>query len=250
MLRSEGIPARFVTGYAQGDWDDATRSYRVRANHAHTWVEVYFPDYGWIQFEPTTAIPVVDRPLLPPDGLPDGEDAFSTPSLNQPQDVDRGLPDDLLMDDFFPPEDATASFFDLDEETTAVSVWQIIGALLVVGVATGLVLTANSYNSRIESDVSLSYDRLSRWGRWLNLWFQPTQTPHERAEVMSQKIPEGEQSIWQLTQQYVLKQFSRDHRPDEAFEPKQAWRQLRPLLLRRSLATQWQKWWQHLRSLK
>jgi transglutaminase-like putative cysteine protease len=251
LLRAEGIPARFVTGYAQGEWDDATRSYRVRTNHAHAWAEVYFPDYGWIQFEPTTAIPVIERPPLPPGGVPDGDDAFSTPSISQPPDIDRGMPDDLFMDDFFPPEDATASFFDLvEEEATAVSLWQIIGALLVVGVAVGLVVGANSYNNRIESDVSLSYDRLSRWGRWLNLWFQPTQTPHERAEAMVQKIPEGEQSIWQLTQQYVLKQFSRAHQPEDTFDPKQAWRRLRPLLLRRSLTTQWQRWWRRLRSLK
>ena len=38
------------------------KSYRVNASNAHTWVEAYFPDYGWIQFEPTASIPVVGRP--------------------------------------------------------------------------------------------------------------------------------------------------------------------------------------------
>jgi transglutaminase-like putative cysteine protease len=246
MLRSQGIPARFVTGYAQGEWDEATRSYRVRANHAHTWVEVYFPTYGWIQFEPTTAIPVVSRPELPPGGLPEDGDEFSTPSIS-PQG-DRGLEDTILMDDFFPEEGATASSFDLEgEETRVVSLWQILGALLIVGTAVGLVVTANNYNVRIESDVSLSYDRLSRWGNWLGLPFGSTQTPHERAEVMVQKVPEGEWSIWKLTQQYVLKMFSRSHTGDETFDSRKEWQKLRPLLLRSTMKTQWQQWWQRWR---
>src|SRR5690606_21022417 len=62
MLRTQGIPARIVNGYAQGEFVEDANAYRVRANNAHTWVEVYFPEYGWIQFEPTAAIPVVDRP--------------------------------------------------------------------------------------------------------------------------------------------------------------------------------------------
>ncbi|PJF44763.1 MAG: hypothetical protein CUN55_02290 [Phototrophicales bacterium] len=53
MLRSEGIPARMGAGFAQGSYDPATRTYRVKENDAHTWVEVYFPSYGWVPFEPT-----------------------------------------------------------------------------------------------------------------------------------------------------------------------------------------------------
>ena len=59
MLRSQGIPARIVNGYAQGEFREDSTSYRVKASDAHTWVEVFFPEYGWIQFEPTATIPVV-----------------------------------------------------------------------------------------------------------------------------------------------------------------------------------------------
>ncbi len=52
MLRTQGIPARFVTGYSQGQQvDDDT--WVVRGQNAHAWVEVYFPGHGWIAFEPT-----------------------------------------------------------------------------------------------------------------------------------------------------------------------------------------------------
>ena len=53
MLRSQGVPSRVVSGYAQGEYDDASQSYRVRASNAHTWVEVYFPNYGWIPIDPS-----------------------------------------------------------------------------------------------------------------------------------------------------------------------------------------------------
>ncbi len=52
MLREEGIPARMVTGYTPGQQvDDDT--YVVRGVDAHAWVEVYFPDHGWVRFDPT-----------------------------------------------------------------------------------------------------------------------------------------------------------------------------------------------------
>lgn len=53
MLRSLGIPARFVVGFGSGDYNRFTGYYEVRANDAHAWVEVYFPDYGWVPFDPT-----------------------------------------------------------------------------------------------------------------------------------------------------------------------------------------------------
>jgi transglutaminase-like putative cysteine protease len=51
MLRSEGIPSRMAAGFAQGELTDGR--YLVRENDAHTWVEAYFPGYGWVEFEPT-----------------------------------------------------------------------------------------------------------------------------------------------------------------------------------------------------
>jgi transglutaminase-like putative cysteine protease len=53
MARSQGIPARVVTGYAPGEYNPFTGYYDVRASDAHAWVEVYFPGYGWSTFDPT-----------------------------------------------------------------------------------------------------------------------------------------------------------------------------------------------------
>ena len=56
MLRSQGVPARFATGYTPGEAvGDNERV--VRGLNSHAWVEVYFPDVGWIRFDPTPAGP-------------------------------------------------------------------------------------------------------------------------------------------------------------------------------------------------
>ncbi len=53
MLRSLGIPARYVGGFLPGEYNDVGGDYIVRESDAHTWVEVFFPGYGWITFDPT-----------------------------------------------------------------------------------------------------------------------------------------------------------------------------------------------------
>ncbi len=52
MLRALGIPARNVTGYFGGKRTDAGY-YAVRAGDAHSWVEAYFPEVGFVAFDPT-----------------------------------------------------------------------------------------------------------------------------------------------------------------------------------------------------
>ncbi len=53
MARSLGIPARLATGYGSGSYSPVTGYYEVRFSDAHSWAEIYFPDYGWVPFDPT-----------------------------------------------------------------------------------------------------------------------------------------------------------------------------------------------------
>jgi protein-glutamine gamma-glutamyltransferase len=53
MLRTLRIPARVVNGFRSDEFNDVTGNYVVRAKNAHSWVEAYFPDYGWVTFDPT-----------------------------------------------------------------------------------------------------------------------------------------------------------------------------------------------------
>jgi transglutaminase-like putative cysteine protease len=53
MLRTLGIPSRVVIGFRTGEFNDLTSQYVVRASNAHSWVEAYFPNHGWVAFDPT-----------------------------------------------------------------------------------------------------------------------------------------------------------------------------------------------------
>lgn len=54
MLRSQGIPARYAVGFAGGEQVNENQ-YLVTSDRGHAWVEVYFPDVGWVTFEPTAS---------------------------------------------------------------------------------------------------------------------------------------------------------------------------------------------------
>ena len=56
LLRMGGIPARVATGFSPGTLDEDRGEYVVRDLDAHSWVEAYFPGYGWIPFDPTPAV--------------------------------------------------------------------------------------------------------------------------------------------------------------------------------------------------
>ncbi|MFQ5777367.1 MAG: DUF3488 and DUF4129 domain-containing transglutaminase family protein [Terriglobia bacterium] len=62
MLRSLGIPARPVNGFLTGEYNEVGGNYIVRASDAHTWVEVYFPGVGWVEFDPTPPDPNAPTP--------------------------------------------------------------------------------------------------------------------------------------------------------------------------------------------
>ena len=53
MLRTLRIPSRVVNGFRSDEFNDLTGNYVVRAKDAHSWVEAYFPGYGWVTFDPT-----------------------------------------------------------------------------------------------------------------------------------------------------------------------------------------------------
>jgi transglutaminase-like putative cysteine protease len=71
LLRMGGIPARVATGFSTGSFDEKQKEYVVRDLDAHSWVEVWFPSYGWVTRDPTPA---------------------AAPARSQPGDDDSELP--------------------------------------------------------------------------------------------------------------------------------------------------------------
>ncbi len=72
LLRSVGIPARVAAGFFVDPANGNLDYYPIRSNTAHAWVEVYFPGFGWIAFDPTTN-QLADGQEIPPGGSADPE---------------------------------------------------------------------------------------------------------------------------------------------------------------------------------
>lgn len=88
MLRSLGVPARMVVGFAQGTWEPDRESYVVLSKDSHAWPEIYFPGLGWVPFEPTVSQPQTVYPA-------------GTPLDEQPPGVMQSLPsaiEDSMLD--------------------------------------------------------------------------------------------------------------------------------------------------------
>ena len=68
LLRAVGIPARVVVGYQGGKWNEQGNYLAVHQYDAHAWVEVWQPERGWVEYDPTTAVA--------PSRVTEGLDAF------------------------------------------------------------------------------------------------------------------------------------------------------------------------------
>lgn len=97
MLRTQDIPARFAVGYTPGQQVE-NGEWVVRGYNSHAWVEVYFPDHGWVKFDPT---PSDDRVAEERQRLADARsngtnDIDTNDSLDS--NFDQGTPDPSTPD--------------------------------------------------------------------------------------------------------------------------------------------------------
>lgn len=152
MARAAGIPARLVTGYIGGFYDQELDAYLVTADLAHSWVEVYFPEYGWIIFEPTGGRPAIDRP------------AESAPKFTS---------------------DYPASYDPLAPEKERTSInWRKFSllsvlALLCLGVVGFFLDNLVLANLPVQKQLPVIYKRIYRIGRWMGLHPLPGDTAYD-----------------------------------------------------------------------
>ena len=65
LLRAVGVPARFIAGWGPGEYYPEAEQFLIRDADRHGWTQVYFPEYGWIDYEVTPGQASPDRGQLP-----------------------------------------------------------------------------------------------------------------------------------------------------------------------------------------
>ncbi|GMA37150.1 transglutaminase-like domain-containing protein [Demequina litorisediminis] len=95
MSRTLGIPARLAVGFLPGNAGDGD-TYIVQGGDAHAWPELWFPEVGWVRFEPTPSVQTGSAPRYAGNGtnvtpaIPESQAQFPTAAPQQPERPDTG----------------------------------------------------------------------------------------------------------------------------------------------------------------
>jgi hypothetical protein len=232
MARSLGIPARVSAGYNQGEFVPEINAYRIREFNGHSWPEVFFTDYGWVEFEPTASEVEIVRTHRPDENELDLAQSQDSDPLEELEDEERfGEEPELGEDQGQAGQDSAGT-------AVAPGWWiGIVGMVLLVAVAAFVLLRPSARRrGRVQMDPEFTarlYGRLLRWAHRLRLPLLPSQTPHEHAAVISGAVPDGQSAILSITDLYVREQYSsRLPQEWEAQEAVTAWDGLQPRLRR------------------
>lgn len=171
------IPTRLVQGFLPGTVAGTTET--IRNRDAHAWVEVYFPGYGWIPFDPTGG--GVGRPAAIPEGPPV---ASSSPAPRASRDDEplpsRGLP--RASGSSGTPGGANQG---RPGDRTLLIILTVLLALMVAGVALAVWLRG----PRGEISPDRAWLTLSRGAARLGFAPRPTQTIYEYAATLGDLVP-------------------------------------------------------------
>jgi transglutaminase-like putative cysteine protease len=226
LARSVGIPARMAAGYSRGEYVREAAALRQHESDAHTWPEVYFPRYGWIEFEPTAADARIARPVSSEAPTPEA----SAVSAETGSDTDLLPPDDpRARDQGAGGTGATGSI-----AGAALSRWAL--PVLAVLAACGLALLTGAVWWRRPlqglSAAEGTFARLARVAGWLGLAPRVVDTPHEYASRLGAAIPEGRADIAAVVDSYVRERFGRQSSEGQSEMLRRVWRRLRGVLAR------------------
>jgi transglutaminase-like putative cysteine protease len=247
LLRSAGVPARLAVGYAQGK-PLAGGKFEVLGTDAHAWPEVFFPGYGWAEFEPTTSQLPLTRPeasptageQLPPEaitGIERGPGRF--PGRDEgglPGDQGAQLPAALVLRRPVP----LAALILVGLTAAMALAWRRAGPggrqAAAGAVALGLTrlgVSPPAFLRRMQtqplSPVGSIYGQWSRWLARVGLQPSDRQTPYERAAAFARLQPLGAQAAWTIAGAYARERYGAE---EVDLEPvRDAWRGLWPRML-------------------
>lgn len=216
LLRADSIPARVVTGYLPGARQPDGR-FLSRESQAHSWVEVYFPQYGWITFDPTP------RPDVAPIVRSSG--GVPQPPAPAPAPAPTAAPQPPAPSNAAPPTPTVTPSIGRDRGFHLSPYFFLIPFTLLV--LAGLAAWYWFLPFRGLAPAAQWYARLQRSARWLGVPNTRAATPYETAEAVGDRLPEGKSAAATIAQRYAEAQYAgRPLAPPEIAGMRGAWKDL------------------------
>lgn len=220
LARSLGLPARMATGFLAQPVDDNDLQ-TIRQIHAHSWAEIYFEPYGWIEFEPTAAFVTPHNPS--PDFMGTADQSLTSESPYETPPIPERAPQ---------------------------KTWPWLQIIIVLGLAAGLFFVwRRQHGKRTDlDDVQWVYGRFQNNAVHLGQIPQAGQTPHEfnqqflayldklaQRPHLKSTVQSMTKPVNKLTAKFITRQYSPD-KTAKGEEAKTIWQRLRrPLHLLRLL---------------
>ena len=228
LLREVGVPARVVEGFTAGELDPSNR-YAVKELNAHAWVEVYFPQYGWIEFEPTPSELPFDRQEAPatgtatnPDGTPIGPGDKDRTGING-RDVE---PDPGVVGTDDTPPNVSGS---VSQPVDPRPAFALLSVLLL-----GLLVALARFELRFRGlpAIDSAWGKTRLLGAYAGHAARPSQTPYEYADAMGREIPDVQEPLRTIAHARVQDRYAPGGATDaERDAAALAWRRIARILI-------------------
>jgi hypothetical protein len=229
LMRMLGYPARYVEGYLAGHLDQATRQEQLTGQQRHAWVEVYFPSYGWIPFDPTGS---VGQPTQLPAGQPVA--ASPTPSASSSFAAGSGaLPRRTIPEQ---PDQPTSN------GQSGGSGFLLPAVVTGGGGAALLVVFLLFRPRRPPRNVDSVYQSVVNLASRVGYRPSPTQTVYEYTGMLAEVVPKAREPLTEVATAQVEAVYGlRSPSPERLLRLAQARQAVRGALLRLAFRLPWRR---------
>lgn len=178
LMRAANVPTRIAAGYGPGEKSENSNNRLIKDSDSHTWVQIYFPEYGWMDFEPTPAWAISSRKS----NIGDLQSNNRNDPANDPDEDEFNdhidLSDDYLEDSLIAPR--VNSIFDVTSyiKPTAIFLTTSISLFMLFQIVWNFGLQGISLENKI-------YMKMRRLGSMAGVRPAPHQTPLEYAAAIS-----------------------------------------------------------------
>ncbi|HEU0116885.1 MAG TPA: transglutaminase domain-containing protein, partial [Thermomicrobiales bacterium] len=219
LLRMDGIPARVVGGYYRVPFDQQDNGFLYREKNAHLWVEVYFPGYGWIPFEPTASQQPLTYGETPPAAQAAATPAPAPTAAPPPAATPAAVTE--------PPTAAGPRSNPLANPRRVLG-WAGLALLAALLLASLLAVAAWNLGFRGLPPTGGVWARVLRGGQLLGVPAAASLTPREYADRLGRVIPSAQGPARIVAELYTEERYAPTHAPgDRAQAARAAWTQLR-----------------------